>query len=212
MSSINEIKNQSLLENKPFFTKSEAGLLLDKKGKNLDKKISQLLKKQYLIHLKRGLYTTKIYSDQHKNKLPEFIANTLYYPSYLSLKYVLQQEGMIPEAVYTFTSITLKKTRQFENPLGIFHYRNIKPQLFTGYTQVPFTENYQIKIATKAKALFDYLYLYVFRNQVEQELFIDMRINWENFSQQDLKEFSEFTQISQSKKMAVINKILQQKL
>ena len=42
-------------------------------------------------------------------------------------------------------------------------------------------------IATKAKALFDYFYLKKMEN-IEQEIY-DSRINWNNFSQDDLKEF-----------------------
>lgn len=212
MSRDSEIKFKEFLENKPYLTKKELSFLLAKRDKNLDKKISRLLKENYLISLKKGLYTTNIYFLKTQEKLPEYLANILSCPSYLSLEYILQKEGVIPEAVYVYTSVTMKLPRVFKNKLGVFSYRKIKQPLFTGYQKEPFRENYQIKTATKAKALFDFLYFKVFRTSFEEELFSDLRINWEVFSSQDLAEFEEYVKLASSKKMAKISKLLRQKL
>lgn len=203
MSSNSQTDNTFLLENKPYLTKQEVALLLQKKGKNLDKKILQLLKSGYLLSLKKGLYTTNAYIKNQSPQAREYLANVVYYPSYLSLEYVLQKEGLIPEAVYTYTSITLKPTQTFTNTIGTFMYRTIKQQLFTGYQSTLYTGQYQIKIATKAKALFDVLYLKPLPSTVagkKREL-IDLRINWSTVTQEDMMEFNKYVKLSQSPKM-----------
>ena len=204
MSSNNGIKNRLLLEQKPYLTRQEVGLLLEKNGRNLDKKILQLLKKKYLMTLKKGLYTSSEYVARQPPQSREYLANALYYPSYLSLEYVLQQEGILPEGVYSYTSITLKNTRVFTNPLGVFIYRNIKPSLFTGYQSVRYSQSYYLKIASRAKALFDLLYLKPMPQSLsgkKQEVLDDMRIQWELLTKQDREEFSRYVTLSQSKKM-----------
>lgn len=205
-------KNQETLESKPYITKRELSFLLDKTGKNLDKKITQLLRSEYLLSLKKGLYTAKAYYLLNKSQFPEFLANFLYYPSYLSLEYVLHQENLIPEAVYQYTSVSLKSPRTFRNKIGTFSYRKIKESLFTGYEYKAFSQNYQIKIAGKAKALFDYLYLKPMTASLSQELFSDLRINWDNFTKQDFTQFEKFSLLSKSKKMTEIVKVMKEKI
>ena len=136
----------------------------------------------------------------------EYIANTLRFPSYISLEYVLAREGLIPEAVYSTTSITSKSSRVFQNFLGNFIYKNIKNDLFMGYRQELWGEKIILK-ASKAKALFDFLYLKKMLN-LKTEIIVDLRINWDNFDAQDLSEFSTYVTISNSKKMATILNII----
>ena len=210
MSSNPQIDNRFLLENKPYLTKQEVALLLQKKGKNLDKKILQFLNNSYLLSLKKGLYTSKEYIDKNPPESREYLSNVLYYPSYLSLEYVLQKEGLIPEAVYAYTSVTVKPTQTFSNSLGVFIYRAIKEPLFTGYQLVSYNENYQIKIASRAKALFDLLYLKSLPSTVsgkKQEL-LDLRINWDGITSDDTEEFDRYVTISQSPKMRQIATII----
>jgi len=189
-----------MIEKKPYLSKNELSFLLGKKDKNLDKKITMLIRDGFLIPLKKGLYTTRIYSLINKdNNFLEYLANIIYYPSYISLEYVLARCGAIPEAVYVYTSVSSKTTRLFENQLGVFSYRNIKSSLFTGYDQILFNEKSMIKIARKSKALFDFFYFKPFRsykNNLE-----DLRINWDSFDENDLFEFKEFVELSQSPKM-----------
>lgn len=208
---ISGIKYQKELENLPYFNKQTAGILIGKKEGNLDKKIEQLAKKRYLIGLKKGFYVTSVYlsSQPKKGDYCEYIANIFRYPSYLSLEYVLSINNLIPEAVYVWTSITLKTPRAYKNQLGSFIYRNIKPTLFTGFTKEK-RGGFTVSIATIAKSLFDYLYLK--RNladNLEYELNNGLRINWDNFSLKDLREFKKYTIVSQSKKMKKILKIIE---
>lgn len=198
-----EIKNQNLIETKPYLTKKELELLLEIQGKNLDKKISLLQRDGYLLPLKKGLYTTKIYTlENHIELLNEFFANIIYYPSYLSLEYVLAQENLIPESIYSYTSISLKTTRNFSNRLGNFNYRKIKTSLFTGFVQKDYAGKYKIKVASRAKALFDYLYLRSWRSYAND--LYGLRINWDNISQDDMNEFLSYVDLAKSKKMSSV--------
>lgn len=206
MSSISGIEKQAELERLPFFNKKTAEVLIGKKGRNLDKKIERLLKKSYLISLKKGLYTTEGFclSTFDKKSYFEYLANVLRYPSYLSLEYVLSLNGLIPEGVFALTSISLKSSRIYENKLGTFIYRNVKKELFCGYRQVKKGE-FLISEATIAKALFDFLYLK--RNlsaDLNYELTAGLRINWDVFSTQDLEEFAGYVKLTRSLKMRKI--------
>lgn len=198
-----QIDPEILLETKPYLTKQEVSLLLQKNGKNLDKKISQLIKKGYLLPLKKGLYTTKAYMEKQIPLSREYLANVQYYPSYLSLEYVLQREGLIPETVYAYTSITLKPTQTFNNSLGSFIYRTIKNNLYMGYQSVRYNQNYRIKIASKAKALFDLLYLQPLPSTArgKRQVIADLRINWQAVEVDDLAEFQTYVDMSSSPKM-----------
>ncbi|MEK7163659.1 MAG: hypothetical protein AAB768_00780 [Patescibacteria group bacterium] len=207
MVSISGIKDQKTLEKMPYLNKSQLQLLVGKEGKNLDKKLEQLKKMGYLRPIKNNLYVTDAFFGKNdRGFYTEYMANNLRAPSYISLEYVLAREGLIPEAVYATTSITSKTSRDFQNFLGTFIYRNIKSSLFRGYKQVLW-EGRIINIAGKAKALFDFLYLKKMLN-LKTEITTDLRINWDNFGSEDLLEFTDYVLISKSKKMLRILNII----
>ena len=87
-----------------------------------------------------------------------FIANKLIEPSYLSLEYALRYYNLIPEMVYLLTSITTRKTKMIESPVGNFRYQSVKENLFFGYKIVEMN-GVSFKIAEPEKALLDFMYL-----------------------------------------------------
>ena len=87
-----------------------------------------------------------------------WIANRIYQPSYVSLESALSYYNLIPEAVYTTTSLTSNKTISFDTSEGTYSYRHIKPSLFFGY-QVVEWQGFPIKMAELEKVILDYLYL-----------------------------------------------------
>ena len=211
MITISGIKYQKELEKLPYFNKKTASILIGKSGWNLDKKIEQLREKGYLINLKKGLYVTASYLDPQTDKSAycQYIANFLCYPSYLSLEYVLSESNLIPQAVYIWTNVTSKTSREYKNSLGLFSYRNVKKSLFTGFMKKRVGE-FRIVVASPAKALFDYLYLK--RNlgaDLKLEIREGLRINWLNFSQSDLRELAGYVALSRSKKMEKMLKIIE---
>lgn len=197
----------------PYYTKQNLSLILKKDSFSLDYWIKKLISDQILIPLKKGVYSSVFYVNSIKEKgLFDFylqnLANVLRQPSYISLETALSYYGLIPEESFNITSITLKSTRIYKNQLGTFIYRNIKKELFLGFS-VPMVKN-SITRATKAKALFDWLYLKKFANSKELETFLldKGRINWFAFSKKDKMEFNDYVKISASKKMEVISKII----
>lgn len=130
--------------------------------------------------------------------------------SYVSLEFILQKHAILTDVSYPISAVTLKHTRVIENKLGIFTFRNIKENLYTGfeisdYLGISFSQ------ATSAKALFDYLYLRSWKgkNQLfSYSLVEDLRLNLEDFSEEEQNEFVGFIETSKSRKMDQILKNL----
>lgn len=108
-----------------------------------------------LIRLKRGVFVVSPeLSEQELSS--ELIANHLYGPSYVSLQSALSYHGLIPERVYTCSSITLKRARVFDTPVGRFEYLTMLSSYYsTGLQQVIVGNAYSFIIASPEKALCD---------------------------------------------------------
>jgi predicted transcriptional regulator of viral defense system len=87
------------------------------------------------------------------------VANKIYEPSYISLESALAYYQVIPESVLGVTSISSRKTSQFQSTWGVFSYRSIKPQYMIGYQVMEIAPGKKFKMASLEKAIFDYLYL-----------------------------------------------------
>ena len=107
-----------------------------------------------MIRLKRGLYVV----DSKVSGKPVnacLCANHIYGPSYVSLQWALRWYGLIPERVYTMTSVTTKHTRMFENALGRFTYEQVKPDYFAiGVNNIE-ADGVSFLMASREKALCD---------------------------------------------------------
>lgn len=119
-----------------------------------NEKVRALEKDGQLIRLKRGLYVV----DERISGKPidaRLCANHIYGPSYVSLQWALRWYGLIPERVFTMTSITTKRTRNFENSLGMFSYYQVKPDYFSiGVKSIEENGAYSL-MASPEKALCD---------------------------------------------------------
>lgn len=117
-------------------------------------------KSGYIIKLKNGFYT---FPEYYKTPgFNEYIANRIYKPSYISLHYALKHYGLIPEEIFTITSVSSLKTISFSNSFGNFTYQKIKPELMFGYENRIFLENRTICFAHLEKAILDLFYLFPF--------------------------------------------------
>lgn len=132
-------------------------LLLDllKDYKRPYDKIDELVKKQMLIQLKRGLYIAgpmlNIASPE-----PFLIANHLYGPSYISLDTALTYWGLIPERVYEISSVTTNSSKIYKTAVGRFSYKSMPlPYYSFGIKQVQLTDKQTVLVASKEKALCD---------------------------------------------------------
>lgn len=104
------------------------------------------------LKVRNGLYALRIEPPQE-----EAIANRLYAPSYISFEYALSRYGIIPESVYTVTSVTTRITREFVVNNKSFTYSHIKKQAYRGY-RTEKIGGMTVLIAEPEKALVDYLY------------------------------------------------------
>ena len=195
------------------FSKKNLGIYFKGSEFALNERIKRSLKNKRIVKLKKGLYTTDVYylKEPNKTEFKEFIASKLRFPSYLSSEYVLSKYNLLTEATYPLTSITLKTGRSYQNSLGTYQYSNIKESLYFGFQEVSFYQNIYF-VATKAKALFDFLYLKRNLGNLNAEILDSLRINWENFSFGDFSLFKKYVSKSMSKKMEKISKILERNI
>lgn len=82
------------------------------------------------------------------------IANFVIQPSYVSFESALSFYGILSQFPYSITSATTERSKKIEVDNKSFEYTKIDNRIFTGYTKEA-----SFLIATKEKALFDYLYL-----------------------------------------------------
>lgn len=110
-------------------------------------------KRGITVRLKNGLYAFSGVT------IPEFyIANRLCEPSYVSLEAALSFHRLIPETVYTTTSITTRAPRE-RSALGKeYRYHRVQSHSFTGYKPVV-QGDFTALIADPEKAVVDYYYL-----------------------------------------------------
>lgn len=173
--------------------------------------LSRYQKSGKVIRLKRGVYVTKDYIETVKGKsrlssYSEFLANILYRPSYLSLEYILYQHNLLTEIPVNFTLITKNKTARFRNRFGGFFYRKVKHELFCGFDIIR-DGDFSIMRATKAKALFDYLYLR--KNAIAAtESVSGLRLNLSQLNRPEKAELGKYVAIEGSKKMRAIYRLI----
>lgn len=207
---MNQIKNLKKLSYLSYFDKETLAQYIRLSDNSLYANIKRWLQQGLIIQLKKGLYVTQDYlvSRPDRDAYNEFIANRLRAPSYLSLETVLQKYGILAEAVYAWTSVTLKSRRRYQNKLGLFMYRGIKPDFFTGF-EGKTTGGFRIYSATKAKALFDYLYFKLRKvRELDREWLESLRLNLDEFSTVEWKEFSGYCQTAGAKKMKRLPKLI----
>ena len=115
--------------------------------------VRRLVEWQQQGHIKKIVRNFFVFSDINFDEQGLFvIANAICAPSYISLEAALAYYQLIPESVYTVTSVTTRKTIKFRTPVGDFEYRSIKPELFFGYTAIPYSDQ-RYKIAKMEKAM-----------------------------------------------------------
>jgi hypothetical protein len=95
--------------------------------------------------------------------------------------------------------VGLRKTAHFSNDLGNFIYHKIKEDLFLGF-KVLKKGNFSILKATKAKALFDFLYLRK-RLLLDKRAVAELRLNLHEFTRTDLRELKGYVELEGSARM-----------
>ena len=118
-------------------------------------KISELLKSKELISLRRGLYIIGTKMDLPSPE-PFLIANHLRGPSYVSLESALSYWNMIPERTYEISSVTIKTSKLYKNPVGRFSYHQLKTPYYSyGIKNIEYSPKQTMLVASPEKALCD---------------------------------------------------------
>ena len=89
-------------------------------------KISRMMRSGELTPLIKGLFETDASVPRH------YLAGVIYGPLYLSFEFALAWHGLIPEAVYSYTSVTYGKGRKkrYDTAVGTFLYRDVPVAVF----------------------------------------------------------------------------------
>lgn len=156
--------------------------------KSADKKVVWLEKNGYVIRLKRGLYVVNP-EKSGKTLSSELIANHLYAPSYISMSTALRYYGLIPEAVYTHQSMTVKHSRCFQTPIGTYDYKYIDRNAFSVGVRSVNKGDYAFLIASPEKALCD---LIANSSKVNLRFLKDVENYLENDIRMDMDELHKF--------------------
>lgn len=148
--------------------------------KNPRDKLAHMVKKKECIPVIQGLYETNPTTPGYR------LANTICSPSYLSFEFALSYHGLIPEAVYNFTSATFekKKKKEFKTPFGTFTYRDVPSAAYPYGIECVSENGYTFQIASPEKALCDELYIQspvTNQRELKELLFDGLRIDWELF-------------------------------
>jgi len=188
-----------LLKPLPHFGKADIkqlGEQLEITPATIDTYISRYLRRHDIIKLRRGLYVTTAFFEQHQADVSYtfYLANTMRQPSYVSSWTALQYYNLTTEAVRAVTSVTPKVTRRYQNKAGNFIYQSIRRDLFSGF--ILGEGDHQFFIATPAKALFDLLYFrtHQFRGlarTVIPVLIDELRIDFDEMPPTEQKRFYE---------------------
>lgn len=139
-------------------------------------RLSRMVHKGEYIQITKGLYETDRSTPGH------LLAGSIYGPSYLSFEFALGYYGMIPEAVYSFTSATFEKKRKksFETPFGTFTYRDVPSVVYSLGVDIIQEGQYSFMIASREKAICDQLYKtnpMSNYSELREFLFADLRID-----------------------------------
>lgn len=181
-----DVKDQPVIE-------SQFLHLLYGNKNEVELQLSRWLKQGKIHQLKRGYYILDEKYRETKNFEP-YIAAILKPPSYISLEKALEMHHLIPDVVYTFTSVTTKRRPvEYINPAGRFKYVCLKKEYFWGYRVIQ-QKNSKGYLAEPEKAIIDLFYF--FTKKVEREFIRSLRL-------QNTEQLSHKKLVTYAKKMGV---------
>lgn len=144
-----------------------------------------------VVRIHRGLY---VLADRYlRNKVdPLALAQRIHGPSYISLETALSRHGWIPEAVYTITSASMDRAREFDTPLGRFSFTRVPQKVF--YAAVERIQNDRgdsFLLASPLKALADYVYVHKRDWASARPVVESLRVDESSLAGVTAKEFDE---------------------
>ena len=170
-------------------------------------RVTAFLRRGDIIRVKKGLY---VFGDELRRRpySRELLANLVYGPSLVSLDSALSFHGLIPERVEAMTSVTTKRPKAFDTPIGAFIYRQAPNGYFhLGMDRVQ-EGDVAFLIAIPERALADKVRddrRHPIRSQADaaRYLFDDLRIDREEFAQMSPSILVQLAKAAHSRKIAI---------
>ncbi len=115
------------------------------------------------------------------------MANSIYWPSYVSEEFALCHYGLIPETPAVVTSIAMGRSRRFSNEFGVFTYRYCRSKAYSIGVGLAGGERQRYLMALPFKALYDKVLNDRRWDGEDPEGYLeeDLRIDMELLQQQD---------------------------
>jgi len=179
-----DVKDRMVIESRYLY------LLYNDKNQ-VELQLSRWTKEGKIHRLKRGYY---VLDKNYRSTgiFEPYIAAILKSPSYISLEKALEMHHLVPDVVYTFTSVTTKRRpTEFINTAGRFKYVSIKREYFWGYYPIKQmnTPGYTGYLAEPEKALIDLFYYN--RERIDEGFIDSLRFqNTEQLSQDKLMAYA----------------------
>ena len=155
-------------------------------------KIRGLLKDKDIVRVKKGLYVLGKEYNKPYNKF--VLANLIYGPSYITGQTAMAFWNMIPERVELTISMTMKRKKQFETPVGKFSYLYCPKKVFNLGIQLEDTgDQKNFLIASPEKALCDMtaMHTHISTKKEMQEFLKLMRLDYDIIKNFDLSLLNE---------------------
>ncbi len=175
-------------------------------------RVTALLRRGDIIRVKKGIY---VFGERLRQRpySRELLANLVYGPSFVSLDSALSHYNLIPERVAALTSVTTKRPKVFDTPVGSFIYRQAPKSYFhLGMERVE-EGDVAFLIAAPERALADKIRDdrgYPLRAQAEaaRYLFDDLRIEAPDFVQLDPDFLEILAESARSRKIGICASLL----
>ncbi len=165
---------------RPYLSDTELVSLLSGTPDSRYSKVKRLLAQDKLLHIRRGLYCLTPELGYFTKPHPFELAQHIYGPSFISLESALSFHQLIPETVYSFTSVTTKRSKEFQTPLGVFAYLHLPLEHFYLGVERIQENGRPFFLATPWRAICDYVYCYRKDWTDLQPLLESLRIDREN--------------------------------
>ena len=136
-------------DSRTVFRINDVALLINSNDRLLYQKLNKLVKQGKLLNIRKGIYAKEGYKSEE-------VACLLYTPTYISLSYVLQRNGIIFQYDSAITNISYLNREIFVNEQSI-QYRQIKREILLNTNGIINKNN--TNIATPERAFLDTLYL-----------------------------------------------------
>ncbi|MBU3915546.1 hypothetical protein KKA14_08415, partial [bacterium] len=115
--------------------------------------------KKEIIRIVPGLYC--LAKEFRRSELHPFVVAGMLRPSsHISLESALSFHGLIPEAVYQVSSVTIERSKTFHSPLGLFSFHRVPVKtLHAGVKAIELGRNTWAFMADPFRAIADLVYL-----------------------------------------------------